>query len=193
MKLMEAIEKRKSVRRFSDKAPDWRKILRAIDAARYAPSAGGYFVTKFILVSDSKKIVELAAASQQDFVGKAKYVVVVVTDDSALVRSYDERGVRYATQQSGAAIQNFLLALTEEKLATTWVGHFVDEQVKRVLDISEGLYVEAIFPIGIETAVGIRYSVVGSRRKTRLDNILFFDKWGNKQMVPSVKLSREAV
>jgi len=188
MKLSDAIEGRRSVKRFMDKKPDWRKILRAIDAARHAPSAGGYFVTKFILVSDPKKISELSDASQQPFVGKAHYVVAVVTDDSGLVRSYDERGIRYAAQQSGAAIENFLLALTEQKLVTTWVGHFYDEQVKGALDIPENLHVEAIFPIGIETKVK-----TGVSRKPKLDTLVFFDKWGNKKMVPQIKMSQEAI
>jgi nitroreductase len=121
MKLRDAIEGRKSVRRFHHKKPDWRKIIRAIDMARYAPSAGGQFVTKFILVSDEDKIAKITEATQQDFVGEAQYLVVVVSDETSLVRSYEERGKRYCASQSGAAIQNFLLALVEQKLVTTWI------------------------------------------------------------------------
>ena len=188
MQLKNAIESRKSVKRFSHKKPDWRKVLRAIDVARFAPSAGNQLVTKFIVVQDEKKISAISDATQQDFVGTAKILVVVVSDDSSLVRSYDERGVRYCAQQSGAAIQNFLLALTEQKLMTTWVGHFVDEQVRRVLDIPEGLYIEAVFPIGIETAVKSKES-----RKVKLDNVVYFDKFGEKKMVGMTKHSRDAI
>jgi len=188
MKLRDAIEERKSVKRFDKKKPDWRKIIRAVDAARFAPSAGNQFVTKFILVSDEKIISKLAEATQQPFVGDAQYVVVAVSDDSSLVRSYDDRGVRYCAQQAGAAIQNFLLALTEERLVTTWVGHFYDEQVKIALSIPEKFHVEAIFPIGFETKVEAR-----PKRKKKLDYILYFDKWGEKNMVPMTKMSREAI
>jgi len=45
---------------------------------------------------------------QQDFVKQAHFVVAVVSDNSGLVRSYKERGERYAKQQAGAAIENFL-------------------------------------------------------------------------------------
>lgn len=188
MQLKDVIKKRQSIKRFSHKKPDWRKILRAIDMARFAPSAGNQFVTRFILVSDEKKIEKLAAAAQQDFVGKAQYVVVVVSDDSGLVRDYGKRGVRYCTQQSGAAIENFLLALVEEELVTTWVGHFVDEQIARALDIPEGLHVEAIFPIGIETKIKTR-----AKRKMKLESVLYFDKFGEKKMRARVKMSREVV
>ena len=131
MQLKDAIESRKSVKRFSHKKPSWEKIIQAIDYARFAPTAGNDFVTKFILVDDEKVIAELAAASQQDFVGTAQYVVVAVSDDSNLIRDYPDKGERYCAQQAGAAIQNLLLALTEKKLVTTWVGHFYDNQVRR--------------------------------------------------------------
>ncbi len=112
MDLIRAIKERRSVNKFSHKTPDWRKIVRAIDAARYAPSAGNNFVMKFILVSDADKIKEIAKATQQDFVYSAKYIVVAVSDDSKLVKIYKDRGVRYSSQQAGAAIEDFLLALT---------------------------------------------------------------------------------
>ena len=188
MQLKDAIEKRKSVRRFHSKKPDWRKIIRAIDAARFAPSADGLFVMKFILVSDEDKIAKLAEASQQDFVGTVKYIVVAVSDDGKLERSFGERGKNYALVQSGAAIENFLLALTELKLATTWVGHFYEEQIKEVLEISDKMRVAAIFPIGIETAIAAR-----ENRKPKLENVIYFDKWGNKKMGGQTKISVDAL
>jgi nitroreductase len=190
MQLRNAIEARKSARRFHHKKPDWRKIIRAIDAVRFSPTAGGKFVMKLILVSDEKKIAEIAAATQQDFVGTAQYVVVAVSDDSKLVQSYGDRGVRYSAQQAGAAIENFLLALTELKLATTWIGHFYDEQVRRTLDIPEGLNIEAVFPIGLDSKSKVRRAVSS---KTKLDNILYFDKWGERKMVGHVQFSRDVV
>ncbi len=188
MQLEDAIKERKSVRRFDLKEPDWRKIIRAIDMARFAPSAGGQFVAKFILVSDEKKIKELGAASQQEFVGTAKYIVVVVSDESALVRDYGKRGNRFCSQQAGAAIENFLLALVGQKLVTTWVGYFYKEQVRRTLEIPEGLHIEALFPIGIETKIKSK-----SEKKEKLEDVLYFDKWKNNKMIPRVKMSREVV
>jgi len=193
MQLKDAIETRKSVKRFHHKKPNWRKILRALDAVRFAPTAGNKFVMRFMLVSDEKKITELAAASQQSFVGKAKYIVVAVSDDSSLVRSYGERGVRYAAQQAGAAIQNFLLALTEQKLVTSWVGHFYDDQVRTALSIPDGLHIEAMFPIGLDTKVGAASKTGSSSKlKTRLDQVLYFDKWGNDQMAGQIRLTHSA-
>lgn len=175
MQLERAIKTRKSVKRFSSKKPDWRKIIRAIDAGRYAPMAGNLFSLKFILVKDSEKMRKLAEASQQDFVSQAFYAVVVVSDDKRVEQSYGERGEKYARQQAGAAIENLLLALNSLGLATCWVGAFVDEQVKETLSIPDNFTVEAILPIGFETKVK-----TSGKLKTELENVLFFDKFGNK-------------
>lgn len=187
MQLDEAIKSRKSVRRFSDKKPDWRKIIRAIDAARYAPCAGNIFITKFILVQDEEKIKKICAATQQDFVGTAKAIVVVVNETSKLERMYGERAKRYARQQVGAAIQNFLLKLTEEGLVTTWVGHFSDDMIKDALEIGSA-DVEAIFPIGVETKIETR-----PKQKRDLETIIYFDKWKNKYMEPEVRNTIESI
>jgi len=187
MQLKEAIQNRKSVKRYMDKRPDWRKIIRALDMARFAPAAGNNFISRFILVENEKSIGEITKACQQEFVGTAKYLVVFVSDESKLEKLYGEKGKRYASQQAGAAIQNFLLALTEEGLATNWVGHFYEDQVKRTLGIPSEETVEAIFPIGIETKIKTH-----PKPKPSLENLIYFDKWKNKKMEPQTRVSVES-
>ena len=189
MQLDKAIKTRKSVRRFSStKKPDWRKIIRAIDFARFAPRAGNMFIIKFILILDKGKIKELAQACQQNFVSEADYVVAAVSDDPKFSSFYKERGEKYARQQAGAAIENFLLSLNEFGLSTCWVGHFDDNAVKRILAIPDTATVEALFPIGYETKVEAQ-----EKLKPDLENILYFNKWKNKKMEPQTRVSVEAV
>jgi len=187
MQLDNAIKTRKSVRRFLDKKPDWRKIIKAIDLARFAPRAGNIFPHKFILIKDRKKIKELEYACQQSFVGSVYYIVAVVSDDSKLKRSFGERGERYARQQAGAVIENFLLALNEQGLATCWVGHFYDDEVRRILEIPDDCIVEALFPIGKETKIK-----TAERMKPELENIIYFDFWKNKYMEPKTRINIES-
>jgi nitroreductase len=187
MNLRSAVEKRADIKRFDLRAPDWRAVIRAIDFARFAPGVGGTFSARFIVVQDEKVIGKLADASQQAFVGKAKICVVVVSDDSHLVRSYDERGELYARRHCGAVIENFLLGLENEKLATSWVWYFEDEQVRSALDIPESVKVEGIFPVGKKTKVRSK-----EKRIAALDKILFFEKYGNKKMVGTTKHSKDA-
>lgn len=178
MELDKAIKERKSIKKFSKKKPDWRDIIEAIDIARYTPMAGNLFSLKFILVNDAEKIQKLAQASQQEFVAETQYVVVVCSNPSKTLNSYEERGEIYSRQQAGAAIQNFLLKLTDFELSTCWIGHFVDEEIKKILKIPTDINVEAIFPIGYESTI----SKGKKRKKIGLDNILYFNQYNNKRM-----------
>ena len=186
MDLDKAIEKRRSVRRFSSKKVKWQEIIEAIDAANQAPLAGNIYSLRFILVDDKEKIRELSRASQQDFFEQVDYIVVVCSDKTQIIKSYDERGEIYARQQAGAAIENFLLKIVDLGLASCWVGAFVDEEVKRVLEIPqkdyENINVEALLPVAYEMS-----GAKSSKRKMSLDSCLWFNKWKNKFMRPPHK------
>jgi len=183
MELDKAIRERHSVRKFSTKKVNWRDIIKAIELAKLAPLAGNIPTIKFILITDEEKIKQLADACQQNFVKTAKSIVAVCSDTTQCERSYDERGKRYATQQAGAAIENFLLKLTELKLATCWTGAFYDAQVKGILQIPENIQVEALLPIGYEMPPKSK-----QQRKPDLDTILYFNTWKNKHLKPIKKI-----
>jgi nitroreductase len=176
------IHARRSVRKFKSAKPDWREIIECIDAMRYSPMAGNNFSLKFILIDDETKINEIAKAAQQQFIKEAKYVLVVCTTPTRTEIAFEERGKNYLKQQAGAAIQNFLLKITEARLSTCWVGHFVDDEIKEILNIPKEMHVEALFPIG--------YSLKKPepKRRIELDHVLYFNKYGNKKMneVPKV-------
>jgi nitroreductase len=176
MELDKAIKNRHSIRKFSNKKPNWRKIIECIDSARYAPMAGNNYTLKFILIDNENKIDKIAEAAQQQFIAQAKYVVVVCSDCKRTKNLYGENGEIWCRQQAGAAIQNFLLSIEEAGLATCWVGHFVEEQVKRELKIPENINIEALFPIGLE------YEKVRKKTKIDLDRILYFNSYGDKKM-----------
>lgn len=183
MEFDKVIKERHSVRRFSTKKVDWENIIEAIDSANSAPLAGNIPVFKFILVDDKTKIQRLADASQQDFVSDVNYVIVICSVPDQLLRSYNERGKTYARQQAGAAIENFLLKITDMNLASCWVGAFVDDQVRNILSIPDNVEVEAILPVGYEMPAKGKQQF-----KPDLNNALYFNKWKEKYMVPRKKV-----
>ncbi|MBT3405448.1 nitroreductase family protein [archaeon] len=177
MQLDKAIKQRRSVRNFSNKKPNWKDIIECVDAARYAPMAGGMYTLNFIIIDKPEIIEKLAIASQQNFVADAQYVVAFITNPDKTKRAYPERAERYLKHQEGAAIQNFLLKIVEKKLSTCWVEEFVDEQVDKILDLPASKYTVALFPIG--------YTLKKSKKekeKINMDNILYFNNHGNKHL-----------
>jgi len=183
MQLKEAIEKRHSVRKFSPKKPDWRDIIECIDTARFGPMAGNNFTLKFILVDDTDIIEKLSKFAQQPFIADTQYIVIVCSNPKRTISLFKKQGEIYSRQQAGAAIQNILLAITEKKLSTCWVGHFVENQIKRELKIPEDINVEAMLPIGYE------FGKTKKKEKIDLNGILYFKNWGNKRMKPLKNLN----
>ncbi len=184
MDLDKAIKSRTSVKKFNSKKPDWRNIIECIDAARYAPMAGGNYTLKFILIDDPEKIKQIAEECQQDFIAQVHYIVVACSNPGRITNAYGKQGEIYSRQQAGAAIQNFLLKIEEFGLATSWVGHFVESHVKRLLKIPEGVNVEAIFPIGFE------YEKKRTRKaEIDLDRILYFNSYGQTRMKMPKKMN----
>jgi nitroreductase len=178
MELDKAIQSRHSVRRFKDKKPNWRTIIECIDSARFAPMAGNNYTVKFIMIDDEEKINKIAEACQQPFVSQAKFVVVACSNYSRTSNLYGkEDSKKWVKQQAGAAIENFLLKVTDSGLSACWVGYFVEEQIKRILSVPEGVEIEAVIPIGIE------FEKPKTRRlNADLDRILYFNKYGEKKM-----------
>ncbi len=178
MQLDKAIQERYSCKKFSTKKPNWRTIIECIDSARYAPMAGNAYSLKFILVDKPEIIQRLAEASQQDFFKGVHYAVVAVSNPTITKNSFPEKAEKYLRQQAGAGIQNFLLKITEAGLATCWIGHFVDDQIKHTLGIPDSMEVEAFFPIGYE------FKKPKTRKdKISLDGILYFNSYGKKNMI----------
>jgi nitroreductase len=177
MDFVDLAKERKSCRRFSSKVPDWREVIECIDSVRYSPMAGNNFSLKFVLVKDKKKIEKIAKATQQDFVSKAPYLVVFCSNPTPTVRGFGDRGYDYLRQQAGAGIQTFLLALTQKGIESCWVGHFVNNLVKEELSIPDKIEVEAIIAVGYEGLMKTPRT-----KKINLDNVLFFDKYKEKNM-----------
>jgi len=184
MDLDKAIKERHSVRKFSSKKPDWRKIVDCIDVVRYAPTAGHNSTVKIMLIDEKPKILEIAEECTQDFVGQVQYLIVICSKPSRLINAYGERGEKFNYQQSGAAIQNLLLKLQAEGLATCWVGYFNEDNIKNILKIPDDVHIEAILPIGYEFE-----KPKTKKFRIEMDEILYFNEYKNKKMKTQKKIN----
>jgi nitroreductase len=171
MELNEAIEKRASVREFSSKKVKWSDVLEAIDAAVKAPFAGNVSNLRFIIVEDQEVKNKIADFSQQSWMAKAGFVVVVCSDESKLEKMYLKRGLIYSRQQAGAAIENFLLRITDLGLGACWVGAYSDEIIKQALKIPEHINIEGIIPVGYPAKKPKK------SRKPALENVINWNAW----------------
>jgi len=176
MELNKVIKKRTSIRKYTSKKVKAEDIISCIQAANLAPSPGNLSLLTFIVVEEQGLKDDLAEACQQDFVKDAGFLVVIVSSNKKSNIMYDERGEKYLKQYAGAAIENFLLEVTDLGLASCWVGAFSDIMVKRILRIPDEFEVEAILPVAVES----KLSKAKQRTKSSLENRIYFDTWKNK-------------
>jgi nitroreductase len=184
MDLEKVIKNRRSIRDYSNKDVSTDLVLEAISAANLAPSPGHLQILKFIIVKDSEKIVKIANACQQEFVKSAPIVVVVCSNKSDVEKMYDERADKYLKHHAGAAIENFLLKITDLKLASCWVGAFSELIIKNALNIPNDIEVEAILPV----AYASKSIKISEKSKPELINTIFFEEWKNKYQKPVRKI-----
>lgn len=181
------VKKRKSVREFSKKKPNWKHILDAIDSTIQNPFAGNLNNIKFLIIEEEHKIKSISEIAEQPWISQSKTLVIICTDDTHLEDKYGERGRIYSRQQAGAAIQTFLLKLTDLGLSSCWIGAYSDEILKQTLDIPQHIQIEAIIPIGYENP----RKKVKKPEKIELENVLYWEKWDQWKRPPLIKESRD--
>ncbi len=149
MDVLEAIKKRRSIRRFQDREIEKEKIDLLIEALIWAPSAGNLQARRFFFVKNPEIKKALAeAALGQRFVARAPLTIVACTD-ARIGNIYGMRGVNlYAIQDVACSIMNMMLLAHSLGLGTVWVGAFDEERVSEILSLPEHLRPVAIVPVG---------------------------------------------
>jgi len=184
MDLDKVIKKRASIKDYSNKKVKYDKVIDAIEAANLAPSPGNIPIISYIIVENQETINSLADACQQDFIKNAKVLVVICSNKARAKLMFDKRTDKYVKQQAGAAIENFLLKITEMKLASSWIGAFSEVTVKNLLRVPEDIDVEAILPVAYQS----KADKTIQKPKRELGRIVYFEKYKNKYKKPVKKV-----
>jgi len=176
MDVFEAIKGRRSVRAFTDEPVSDEEIMKMIDAARYAPSAGNIQPWEFIVIRNRDVKRGLSeAALEQTFIEEAPVVIVVCANQPRSSRGYGSRGASlYCLQDTAAATQNMLLAAHAMGLATCWVGAFNEDEAARVLNTPHGVRPVAIIPVGHAAEKPL------TRGRRAVGEIVHYDVFGRK-------------
>jgi nitroreductase len=169
MQVFEAIEKRKSIRKYQSTEIEDEKLNKILESARIAPSAANRQEWKFIVVKNQEtrdKLVE--AANGQKFVGQAPVTIVACSTESERVMPCGQ----YAyTVDLSIAVSFMILEATELGLGTCWLGAYSEDAVKGILDIPDDIRVVAMFTVGYADN-----GSVSTPRKT-MDEIICYEKY----------------
>jgi nitroreductase len=149
MNVLAAIQMRRSIRAFQQRAIEPGKLRTILGALCQAPSAGNLQAFRVHLVRDEAARRALAgAALGQEFLASAP-VVLVFAALPARSAKYGRRGAElYCIQDATIAVAYAQLAATELDLATCWIGAFDEAAVSRALELPAGERPVAILPLG---------------------------------------------
>ena len=150
MDLLEALARRRSVRKYKKQDLPQGTVEKLLESARLAPSAGNIQPWAFVIVSSQKTKIDLseAAFGQRDL-QDAPAVIVVCADVKRATESYGDRGKSlYCIQDTAAAIQNILLTACNMGLGTCWIGAFKDDVVRKVINAPQSMRPLALIPVG---------------------------------------------
>lgn len=149
MDCIEAIHRRRSIRKFKNIDIGKENIDILLNAAQAAPSAGNMQGRDFIIVSDRTIKRELVtAAHNQHFIASAPIIIVAVANIKRSSSRYGTRGELYATQDATASVMNIMLAATNIGLGTCWIGAFDENMVRDILKIPINERPVAMIPVG---------------------------------------------
>ena len=145
MDLYEAINTRRSVRKWQDRPIENDKLNRILEAGRVAPSASNRQPWKFIVVRDQQTRERLAVAAEQRFVARAPVVIAVVGVSPARMMSC---GIAGDAVDCAIAIEHMAHAATAEGLGSCWIGHFNQEQAREILGVPNTMSIVELLPMG---------------------------------------------
>jgi nitroreductase len=168
---LEFLKSRRSIRRFRRDSPPLDLILKAIDIARYAPSARNSQPWRFIVVNDPSLKNKLAEIHPWARPLKEAPIGVVVACH------IDESPTSYMLDCANATIY-LLLALHALGLGAVWIQALRNvEELRELLGIPNNAIPVAVI------AIGYPDEKPEPRPRRPIDEVVFLNKYGSKFIV----------
>lgn len=147
MDLLNLMEKRHSVRTYSNKRLSHEMIERIVKAGILAPTACNFQPVKILVVQSDKALEKLSTAA--NFYNAPLVFAVLAKKDEAWHRPFDGM----VTDQIDASIvtDHMMLEATELGLGSVWICYFNPEIIKDAIEIENGYEVINLLAVGFES------------------------------------------
>ena len=149
MNVLEAIEKRRSIRRFSPQPIEKNMLYELVMGARLAPQAANIQPLQYMIVHQKQLLEPVFACTRwagylKDYAPKpgfrpTAYIVVLINED--LKKNGNDT-------DAGAAIENMLLLAVEKGLGSCWIGSLDRKQLTKLLGVPEACKIHSLIALG---------------------------------------------
>lgn len=175
MELYEALEGRRSIRKYTADPVSDETLQKLLCAAGIAPSWKNNQCWRFIVVREQSRKQKLAGSLPdgnpcKKAIAEAPVVLVLCADPQTSGR---QDGKDYYLLDAGLAMQQLMLAAHAEGLGTCWVAWFDEAKARPACNIPEPYRVVALTPLGVPA------HRPSPRPRKELEEIIFLEEWGN--------------
>jgi nitroreductase len=155
--VLQAIARRRSVRRFKEKLVDFSILEKCVEAARLAPTAKNVQVIEYVAVNDKKLLPQVlntvriwAGVVQPDGGWSAEkrpqaYIAAIVNWELRQKRGASERNTAY---DAGLAVENLVLVAEGLGLGSCVITSFGAEELAGVLCLPKGYEIAMLVALG---------------------------------------------
>ena len=179
MDLFEAIQNRRSIRRFENRPVPDDIIQKIVEAGQWAPSACNRQDWKFIVIDSQEVKDNILKETAAYFVGKSPLLILVVYSNQTDNLEYKDHLLSAAM-----AIQNMQLAAHALGIGACCVNNLpIKSRLRKILNIPRSFDPVALLCMGYPLAVPKPL-----KRREHLDNIISKNKFDFQGSFPSVNI-----
>lgn len=185
MDLTSAIKERRSIRKYkTDPIPD-NLIEQILDSARWAPSWANTQCVKFIVIKDAemKQKLQNTLSPTNPARNAMLQAPVIIAAFAETNKAGYKKGEPVTDKNewfmfdTALSLHNITLTAYSLGLGTVHVGFFKAKEVRALLNIPEDMAVVELMPLGYPDETPI------APQRKPLNEIVFYEKWNNKQGV----------
>jgi len=161
MNALEAIGKRRSVRKYTGEPIPGKDLEKIVDAGRLAATGSNQQPWDFVVVTDRAMVARLKVAAE--WLEKAAAIIAVVMDPSS----------RWWIEDGSAAVENMLIASTALGYGSCWLeGNTLphEEEFKKLLGVPKEKRLFTLVPIGVPAEEP-------TREKKSLQEVLHWERY----------------
>ncbi len=161
MNALEAIGKRRSIRKYTGEAIPGKDLEKIVDAGRLAATGSNQQPWDFVVVTDRAMVERLKVAAE--WMEKAAAIIAVVMDPSS----------RWWVEDGSAAVENMLIASTALGYGSCWLEGYTlphEEEFKKLLGVPKEKRLLTLVPIGVPAEEP-------TREKRSLQEVLHWERY----------------
>lgn len=169
MEFSEVIERRYAVRGYKPDKISQEQLNYILNAARLAPTAANRQPFKIIVINPEGKREQLRKIYDRDwFVNAPLHLCVVAIPEQAWVRG---DGMNFAPIDVAIVMDHMVLAATDLGLGTCWVAAFDVNELKRFLNLPQGVEPLVMTPLG--------YPAIprGEKERKPIEDLVSYNTW----------------